>query len=275
MHYNMSDSKVKKEVSEFKTKYISNNVSSNMACLTLSGNPQPFVKLIDILIQSKDFDRPDGYYFAQATSTLYIFEHFAFDCSPTNRNGSSLRRNTTQVNQEVEREIKSSITAYDSVKVIDQGYSVKDGNKITYIMGADGVKYRDNYIASFKKFYEDHNGKINEYIENCKSKIGITPNKVIISFLVEDVTVFGTHYKRNNNMGEPVILLSTKQFLEIFKNSKVDYVFFGVLNDCFLVICDRSIINDDPSKYIDLLNEEFYVIPAVPVITAAKKFNEM
>ena len=267
----MSNNKVKKEVSEFRTKYISNNVSSNVACLTLSGNQQPLVELIEMLMQSKDFDRPDGYYFAPATSTLYIFEHFAFDCSPTNRNGSSLRRNTTQVNLEVEREIKSSVTDYDSVKVIDQGYSVKDGNKITYIMGADGDKYRDNYIASFKKFYEDHNGKINEYIENCKSKIGITPNKVIISFLVEDVTVFGTHYKRNGNIGEPVILLSTKQFLEIFKNSKVDYVFFGSLNDRYLVICDRSTLNDDPSKYVDLFNEEFYIIPAAPLFTAAKK----
>ena len=99
----MSDSKAKKEVGAFKTKYISNNVRSNVACLTLSGNQQPFVKLVDMLMQSKDFDRPDGYFFDQATSTLYIFEHFAFDCSPTNRNGSSLRRNTTQFNQEVER----------------------------------------------------------------------------------------------------------------------------------------------------------------------------
>ena len=244
----MSISQVKKEVSEFRTKYISNNVASNVAFLTLSENQQPFVKLIEILMLSKDFDRPDGYYFDQATSTLYVFEHFAFDCSPTNRNGSSLRRNTTQVNQEVEREIKSAVTDYDSVKVIDQGYSVKNGNKITYIVGADGDKYRDNYIASFKKFYKDHNGKINEYIENCKSEIGITPNKVIISFLVEDVTVFGTHYKRNGNMGDPVILLSTKQFFETFKNSKVDYVFFGSLNNRYLVICDRSILNDDPRK---------------------------
>lgn len=271
----MSNGIVKNEVSEFRTKYISNNVRSNVACLTLSGDQQPFVKLIEILMRSKDFDRPDGYYFDQATSTLYIFEHFAFDCSPTNRNGSSLRRNTRQVNQEIEREIKSSVTDYDSTKVIDQGYSVKNGNKITYIMGADGDKYRDNYIASFKKFYEDHNGKVNEYIENCKNEMGITPDKVIISFLVEDVTVFGTRYKRNGNIGDPVILLSTKQFLEIFKNSKVDYVFFGALNDRYLVICDRTIINDDPSKYIDLLNEEFYIIPAAPVFTAAKKFNKM
>lgn len=271
----MSGSNEKNEVSVFRTKYISNNVSSNVAYLSLSGNQQPFVKLIEMFMQSKDFERPDGYYFDQATSTLYIFEHFAFDCSPTNRNGSSLRRNTKQVNNEIEREIENSLTDYNSVKVVDQGYGEKNGNKITYVMGADGDKYRDNYIASFKKFYEDHNGKVSEYIENCKNEIDITPNKVVISFLVEDVTVFGTHYKCNGNIGAPVILLFTKQFLEIFKNSKVDYVFFGALNDRYLMICDRSIINDDPSKYIDLLNEEFYVIPAVPVITAAKKFNKM
>lgn len=271
----MSGSQVKKEVSEFRTKYIPNNVASNVACLTLSGNQKQFEELIEIFMQSNDFDRPDGYYFDQATSTLYIFEHFAFDCSPTNRNGSSLRRNTNQVNQEIEREIKNSITDYDSAKVIEQGYGEKNGNKITYVMGADGDKYRDNYIANFKRFYGDHNGKIQEYIENCKKEIGVTPPKIIVSFLVEDVTVFGTHYKRNGNIGDPVILLFTKQFLEIFKNSSVDYVFFATLNERYLVICDRSIINDEQSKYIDLLNEEFYIIPAAPLFTAAKKFNKV
>ncbi len=267
----MSGNKAKNEISAFKFKYISNNVSSNVALLTLSGDQQPFVKLVEIFMLCKDFDRPDGYYYDKTSSTLYVFEHFEFDCSRTNRNGSSLRRSTKQVNQEVEREIKSSVTDYDSVKVIEQGYGEKNGNKITYVMGADGDKYRDNYITNFKKFYKDHNSKVQEYIENCKKEIGVTPQKAIVSFLVEDVTVFGTHYKTNNNMGDSVILLFTKQFLEIFKNSSVDYVFFATLNDRYLVICDRSIINDDPSKYIDLLNEEFYIIPAVPVITAAKK----
>lgn len=267
----MSGNKAKNEISAFRSKYILNNVSSNVALLTISRNQQSFVKLIEIFMQCIDFDRPDGYYCDKTSSTLYVFEHFTFDCSPTNRNGSSLRRNTKQVNQEVEREIKSSVTDYDSVKVIEQGYSKKNGNKITYVMGADGDKYKDNYIVNFKKFYEDHNGKVQEYIENCKNEIGVTPQKVIVSFLVEDVTVFGTHYKTNNNMGEPVILLFTKQFLKIFRNSSVDYVFFATLNDRYLVICDRSIINDNASKYIDLLNEEFYIIPAVPVITAAKK----
>ncbi|MCH5157788.1 MAG: hypothetical protein J1F33_01200 [Clostridiales bacterium] len=266
-----NDHKDKKEVSGFRAKYISNRGSSKVAILTLTNNQQPFVQLIDMLMQSNDFERPDGYYFDKSTLTLYIFEHFAFDCSPMNRNGSSLRRNTKKVNQAVEREVESSTTNYESEKVIEQGYSEEKGNTITYHMGADGDKYRNNYIASFKKFYEDHNGKVKEYIENCKNELGVTPQKVVISFLVEDVTVFGTHYKTNDNIGEPVILLRTKQFLEIFRNSSVDYVFFGISDNRYLAICDRSILNDDPSKYVDLLNEEFYIIPAALLFTFAIK----
>ena len=263
--------KEKKEASAFKVKYFTNKNSAKIVCLSLSKGQQTFTNLIDVFKQCKDFERPDGYYFEQATSILYIFEHFAFDCSPTNRNGSSLRRSTNKVNREIEREIESSAINYDSVKVIEQGYSKEDGDRVTYFMGADGDKYRDNYIANFKKFYNAHSVKAQEYIENCKKEIGVTPVKVVISFLIEDVTVFGTHYKNNNSIGEPVNLLRTKQFIEIFKNSNIDYVFFGTLNDCSLVICDRSIVNDDLNKYIDLLKEEFYIIPAVPVFTTATK----
>lgn len=54
----MSGNKAKDEISAFRFKYISNNVSSNVALLTLSGNQQPFVELIDMLMQSKDLIDP-------------------------------------------------------------------------------------------------------------------------------------------------------------------------------------------------------------------------
>ena len=74
-------------------------------------------------------------------------------------------------------------------------------------------------------------------------------------------------------MGEPVILPTTKQFVEIFKNSKIDYVFFGMLQYSDLIICDRSITNDNLDKYIDLYSKEFFVFPMMPQITVAKKLT--
>lgn len=264
----MGNRKVKNEVSRFRTKYFDKN--TGIYLMSLSNGQQGIEKVIDILKRSKDFERPDGYYFEHESLTLYIFEHFEFDCSPRIGNGSSLRRNSQEANNSIEQEIANSGEEYNSVKVIVQGYS-KEDDETTFVMGADGDKYRDNYIAHFTKAYNDHAVKIQKYIDNCKKEIGIMPQKVVTSFLIEDVTVFGTHFKKGNGMGDPVVLTYTKQFIEVFQSSIVDYVFFGSSNDGYLIICDRSIANDDLSKYIDLLNEEFYIIPAAPLYTAAIK----
>ncbi|MDE7439179.1 MAG: hypothetical protein K2N23_01535, partial [Clostridia bacterium] len=166
-------------------------------------------------------------------------------------------------------------TDYNSEKIIEQGIGIKQGNTVTYYIGDNGDIYRNNYIANFQKSYEAHSNKLKEYIENCKQDIGVEPNKVITTFLIEDITLGGTYYKNSNGiMGAPVNLISTKQFLELFRNSSIDYVLFGRLQDQLLTICDREIIDDSTIQYVDLYQKEFFIFPAIPQITVARKIKD-
>ena len=72
-------------------------------------------------------------------------------------------------------------------------------------------------------------------------------------------------------MGEPVNLLLTKQFFEAFKNSKVDYVFFGSYQGSYF--CDRSIINCASNQFVDLMSKELYILPSLLNITSATKID--
>lgn len=229
--------------------------------------------LIEILFKAQTGDRPDGYFYDGINSTLYIFEHFEFDCSPNKKSGSKLRENTSFVKKEISKEISnSSSTTYDSTKIIEQGYRTKHGSSITYYIGQDGDKYRDNYISNFKKVFENHKNKIENYIINCKNIIKEIPTKIITTFLIEDITMFGTHYKNGSVRADVVNLLATQQFFNIFKDSKVDVVIFGELDSHFVDICDKDILSSDDSKnLIDLMTQEFYIIPAAPLISSARK----
>lgn len=266
----------KSEIETFKKRYLYKNLNSNNTkdYYAISYNqPNSFDSILNALIQCKNFERPDGYFFDEETATLYIFEHFSFDCSETNDKGSKLRKNISKVNKDIESEIKNSEQNYSSTKAIVQGYGVKNGNTTTFYMGKDGDKFRDNYIKNFRSQFEKHSMKVQEYINYCTQEIKATPNKIKTIFVIEDVTMGGTYYKHLNDMGEPVNLLTTKQFIEVFANSKVDYVFFGMLQYNDLTVCDRSITNDNLSKYIDLYNKEFFVFPMMPQITVAKKLT--
>lgn len=266
----------KSEIETFKKRYLYKNLNSNNTkdYYAISYNqPNSFNDIIDALIKCKNFERPDGYFFDEQTLSLYIFEHFEFDCSETNENGSTLRRNISKVNGEVEREIRNSTQTYNSIKPIIQGYGVKNGNSTTFCMGENGDKFRNNYINNFRSQFEKHSIKVQDYIYHCKQEINATPIKIVTNFVIEDVTMGGTYYKHLNGMGEPVNLLTTKQFIEVFANSKIDYVFFGMLQYSELTICDRSITNDNLDKYIDLCSKEFFVFPMMPKITISKKIT--
>ena len=264
----MSGKKAKNEISAFRAKYIDNN--SYIFFQSLSIGAQTAEKMIGIFKQSRDFESPDGYYFDRESLTLHIFEQFVFDCSPRIGDGSSLKRNTKEATDAINEELKTSGETYSSVKAIVQGYSKQD-EPTTFVLGENGDKYRDNYIVSFRKAYQDHVVKLDKYRENCQKEIGVIPQKVVISFLIEDVTKFGTYFLVGKDRGDPVILTCTKQFIDVFSNSTVDYVFFGREDDRCLFICDRSILDDNLEKYIDLHSKEFHIIPLAPLSTVVKK----
>lgn len=267
---------IKNEIDRFKKRYIANNLDANgtLEFFSLLQSQNAFNTLINAFINSQNFDRPDGYWFDTASSILYVFEHFEFDCSSNNRNGSKLRKNLATASREISEEMSSANTDYDTVKSIEQGIGIKQGNTVTYHIGENGDIYRNNYIANFQKSYEAHSNKLHEYIENCKQVIGVEPNKVITTFLIEDITLGGTYYKNSNGMGAPVNLISTKQFIELFRNSSIDYVLFGRLQEQLLTICDRAIIDNSTIQYVDLYQKEFFIFPAMLQITVSHNIKK-
>ena len=263
---------VKKEVEIFINRYLrSQRYEVKIYPKTI--NKVEIKNLVDKLMKATDFERPDGYLYDNTTHILYIFEQFEFDCSPNNSSGSQLRENTSYVEKEIAKEISNTTSnTYHSTKVIDQGYSVKHGNTITYYPGEDGDKYRNNYISNFQEVYHKHSIKLKEYIQNCENVITEKPTKVITTFLIEDKTKLGTHYKNGCSVGDDVDLLTTKQFVDEFKDSNIDYVIFGALDNYFVSFCDRSILEiGNTDSIIDLCTKEFYILPAAILITSAKR----
>ena len=272
----MKEKQIKNEVKAFKNNYLTRNLNSDNTvgyyCVSYN-QPNSVDSVLNALLHCKNFEKPDGYFFDAKTLTLYIFEHFSFDCSETNKNGSKLRRNISNINNEIEREINNSTQNYNSIKPIVQGDGVINENITIFHIGTAGDKYRNNYIKNFKYQFENHSAKMQDYIDHYKQVINAIPNKIITALVIEDVTMGGTHFKYLNGMGEPVNLLLTKQFIEVFANSEIDYVFLGMLQYSDLTVCDRSITNDNLNKYIDLSNKEFYVFPMMPKITVSKKLT--
>ena len=265
----------KNEVKQFVKKYNIKSFYDNKSfekCTSIINSQSAVDSLVKAMINSFDFDRPDGYWYDKETSSLYIFEHFSFDCSPSIKHGgSTLRMNENKVSNEINKEIEKSQTDYSSIKVVEQGIGIKSGNTITYNMGENGDIYRNNYIENFRYGYEGHAKKKKKYIKHCIEEIKDIPKIIITTFLIEDVTKCGTYYNINKCMGEPVNLLLTKQFFEAFKNSKVDYVFFGSYQGSYF--CDRSIINCASNQFVDLMSKELYILPSLLNITSATKID--
>ena len=180
-----------------------------------------------------------------------------------------MRKNTNDKYKEAQKEIRSSGDYYQSTKVIEQGYCKQEGNNKTFYIGQDGDKYRNNFINNFYKPFEDHCKNIENYKNNVINYLKSEPPEIKVCFLVEDKTMGGTYYLNGKKLlGDPVVLTDTLQCQEKINNSTVDYVLFGREQDRITGIGHNG---DSPLNKIDLSKKEFFVIPAFPYITAAKK----
>lgn len=254
----------KQEVTYFKKHYIDylkiNNRNSDI-CVWLEN--------------AVDFEGPDGYYFDSSKNFLVIFEHFDIDCSERRKKGeksigSTLQRNYTDKYKEVQEEIQTSDDYYESTKIIGQGYYEQDGNNITYHFGRDGDKYRNNFVNNFYDSFKKHSSKIEKYKNNIIRELRTQPSEIQVCFLVEDKTMFGTYYlNAKKSQGEPVVLTDTLQFQTIINHSNVDCVIFGQQHE----IVGVGYKGDSELNKIDLNKKEFWIIPASPYITVAKKIE--
>ena len=251
------------EVSNFRTKYLNflkNNNFNRDLCKWLES--------------ATDFEGPDGYYYDKRKNTLILFEHFEIDCSEliiknNKAMGSRLQRNSNVAYQETQKEIQTSKdNYYETTKVIEQGCYKEVDNKKVFVVGENGDKYRDYFINSFKYSFNKHISKIESYKQHLSQKLSITPTNLVVVFLVEDKTNGGTYFLKNKNMrGAPVILTNTLQFQELVDKSDVDYVLSAREYDKTVSVGYKG----DCEDKIDLKNEEFYIIPAIPYFIATIK----
>lgn len=265
-----------KELKKFIKHILTNTSGDNLEYYALTYDREVVQKVIDALIKVTEFEAPDGYHYDSNSQTLYMFEHFEFDCSLSRRKGSKLRESIASVNRKIDDGISNSTNEeINFTNVIEQGYADLSNGTITYHVGKNGDKYRDNYIANFSRSFSKHNQQIENYKINCLNEIKSKIKEMVTIFVVEDVTLGGTYYLNDKNgVGEAVNLLETKQFFELVKNSKVDFVVFSRYQDGICSIFDKNIISGkNEYKLIDLKKREFFVFPSMPQITVVKKYK--
>lgn len=229
-------------------------------------------KIIDGLFKCIQFEHPDGYFYDKNVNTVYIYEHFSIDCSPTKKGSSRLRQSSSMVNKKENKYIENTEKDDTIESVVEQGYC-KDN---VYYVGADGDKYRDNYLNNFIRLFNEHSSQIEKYKIDCCKNLGFEPKKYIICFVIEDYTLFGTRFKEDKKIGDFVNPLVTKNFAEILLNSDIDaFIFNSVENPKMLtVLTKNSLKKINLDSLIDLKDKEFYIIPAAVKFTGFSKIKE-
>lgn len=223
------------------------------------------VDVMNNLFKAENFNHPDGYYYDEIGKTVYIYEHFEFDCSYETHKGSKLRRNSATVDIDEQRKIDACEDSIEIVSCVAQCNPVNN----TFVVGADGDKFRDNYIENFTNHFNEHYKELEGYKKDCIEKIGVTPEKFVVSFVIEDITLFGTRFSNGKRgIGDPVHPFITKQVLETLKSSDVDFIIYNSTNlPCLSILSNNYISDDVLLKSIDLKTREFYILPAGIKIT--------
>lgn len=207
--------KNKSEVYETLFKYFGHNETNTVRFF---GNGNSVKKLFDLLPEHlRDDIRPEALrdapdLYMKDGETVYIIEHFEFDCYKHKRKGgSSYRLEDARINEKV-KEItptEEGVIMHDTINA-ESSYDY----------------YTKNVTALFNKHYKN----IPVYIENLK-RISVINNESEIKtmFLIDDVTPLGTTaYKREKGYGGemvPITLARCIDFLELLKDKKdVNYV---------------------------------------------------
>ena len=256
----------KHEILSFKNRYI-NYLKNN------NGD----YNICDWLQNAVDFERPDGYYFDENNRLLVIFEHFEIDCSERLiKNGKSLgskrSKNFVDKHNEVQKEIRESNSDYyESTKIVEQGYSKQEGDKIIYDLFGGGDKNRNNLINNFYESFDNHCKKIEKYKNNVINRLKIQPLEIKVCFLVEDKTTGGTYYLENGIPSDkPVVLTDSLQVQQRINNSNVDYIIFGERQGGSAGVGFKG--GSELNK-IDLTKKEIFIVSPLLQITFAQKIK--
>jgi len=151
--------------------------------------------------------RPDA--FAEDGETVLLLEHFQFDNSNINRNGSIQKQKAAETKRELDRRLAVS--------------------KKNYVVTNETVERTGkNYVKNFQKQFNEHKKNIEDYKTEIQQETKQQYNRYIIGFVIEDASPFGSVYLNNYNP-ETIDLLYTKEFLDLFeKTLQLDFVVFAL-----------------------------------------------
>lgn len=201
-------------------------------------------QMLPFMVQS---DYPDGY--AICDNDVLMLEHFEFDSSDCNKNGSQLRRAEAADDR-----------AFEKLEVING--EAKYVGSIEANLSTDN--YRDNLIRAFAAHYN----KIDSYKQSLVEKgVDLSGKKVTTCFFIEDTTLLGSIFesKSKDYSWEPLILPRCDFFLDLFEKSpKLDCAFCGSWypSESCLWFIDRSMIDD--YREHQLITSEIHLIRMNP-----------
>jgi hypothetical protein len=157
-----------------------------------------YMKLVEALWRSTISDRPD--IFSVVDDTIYIFEHFEIDSSPNTKKGSLSRIEINKDNQK----FKAAVA----------------GKKDAIFHGELRLKCNSSaYVDNLLNIYKNHYKNIEDYKSNVlKKKDRQKEYKFVITFIIEDKSVFGPLYF--DKKGEKKLLLPVfcNEFINEFRN---------------------------------------------------------
>lgn len=196
-------------------------------------------KLEPLLHNLISCESPDMY--AKIDDNILILEHFEFDGSNERRKGGM---------QGLSEEYKAREEQHKFLTENDEGQLVSN-----YSYYQTQVDYLNNFRKHFYRHYE----KIPEYISHLTELSQINSNSNIITGFFIENRIPPLYIDIDNDIDE-LVLLYSKQFLNIFEDSKkLDFVLFGGLfgekNRLFYI--DRSMISTYKLSEIDLDKIEF------------------
>lgn len=231
-----------KEVEKFINKYFSGD---NIDLISAGKEAEDFSKFMDMFFKSKLFDCPDLYNYDG--EKVYIFEHFEFDGTVKNRKGSSGRKELSRIESDFS--------------------SFSEKNKL-YTDKINATNTSKSYIQSLFKTFNSHYLKINSYKERIKEELGLKKDlEFIITFLIEDNSIFGSHRLVANRKKDYVMPCYCEEFLNLFEKSiKLDYV---ICTNFFQRNKIRFILSRNNIKFY---KENSYSIESIEFISYEQKF---
>ena len=175
-----------------------------------------------------DRNSPDGVIYGN--NTVFIIEHFEFDCYENGRRGSKGKRELEgRIAKESKRIFAEKANAYNHGTI------------------CSATSYR-NYVENVKRNFESHYANIKTYKENLRKEGIISDSSnVEVLFFIEDTTPLGTMVQ-TQSYALPVCLGQCQEFLALLSTRKdVNYVIACSKNGSNKIIWFIS--NEEISKY--------------------------